>query len=712
MIIQKIEICNFRSYYKSNTFELDNGLNLIIGSNGDGKTTFYEALEWLFRTDGTNKMDSKYISKKRIEELFANESDDVRVSMTYEHRGTIKTLEKMFHFTKSFDGEVGTSNYSYTLTEKNGVERTVKDGIRFDYDLPSEIRKYTMFKGESDLDVFQNSNALKMLVETFSDVKDFEAYFAFMEYATKKADQARDNAQKLDKKNTDKIKQLKSIIERETGTLADIEREIKNKENEAVNFDGLLKSIEQSKEASNLLINVNRRIETLSQKRSQTQAKIEENYTISLLDNMWILMGFGDIAEEYSSKVNEIDLKRRKLEHDYLLTAGADKVLKKMQSMKKDFVPLPVHIPGQKIMQEMLDEEVCKICGRPAKKHSEAWEYMLHRLEEYKESLKADEDEEIEPYYKNNYVVELQKRDTTLNDNLAEITKMRKKIQDAIAFNNRLHDDVKKIDANLNVEFEQKKRILAQTDGLSEEQLLANYENISNWVDQKNKAENRIDLLKRQRAQHRAALDEAQDALSKLAEGTSAAIYAKTALIIRQISEAFKTAKETNKKRLLHAIEDESNMFLEKLNTNDFKGTIRILEKVNGQGEAVLMNNDNTRIFNPNTALRTTYLMSVLFAIGKLSSEKDKTEFPLLFDAPTSSFTDAKESEFFNVISTLNKQVIIVTKSFLKESSNGEVVLDKSKVDDIKGRVFRIEKKKPFDDKKLGTIQTVISKIK
>ena len=52
MIILKIEIENFRSYYKQNVFELTNGLNLIIGSNGDGKTTFYEALEWLFRTDG------------------------------------------------------------------------------------------------------------------------------------------------------------------------------------------------------------------------------------------------------------------------------------------------------------------------------------------------------------------------------------------------------------------------------------------------------------------------------------------------------------------------------------------------------------------------------------------------------------------------------------------------------------------------------------
>ena len=709
MIIKKIEINNFRSYYKFNVFELDNGLNLIIGSNGDGKTTFFEALEWLFRTDGTSKMDTKLISKKRCEELMADESDDVRVSMTYEHKGYVKTLEKSFRFTKSFDGEITMSNFSFSLIEENGVERMVRDGIKFDYDLPSEIRKYTMFKGESDLDVFQNSNALKMLVETFSDVKDFEAYFSFMEFATKKAEQARDNAQKSDRKNSEKINQLRRTIEQETGMLDDIEKEIGRKEDEASNFSNLLKSIEQSKEASKLLIMVNRRIETLSKKRAQTQALIKEEYTTSLLDDMWILMGFGDIAEEYSKKVNDVDLKRRKQEKAYLLSAGAEKAIKKMQT---DFVPLPVHIPGQKIMQEMLDEEVCKICGRPAKKHSDAWNFMLHRLEEYQKSLEVNEDEEVEPFYKNNYIVELQKRDTSLNDNLAEITKLRHKIQEVISYNNRLHDEVKKIEANLNVEIEQKKRILAQTDGLSEEQLLSNYENISNWMNQKIGAENRIAKLKEQRAKHRKTLEESQDALGKLAEGTSAAVFAKAASIIRQISEAFKSAKETNKKRLLHSIEDEANVFLESLNTNDFKGTIRILEKANGQGEAVLMNSDNTRIFNPNTALRTTYLMSVLFAIGKLATQRSETEFPLIFDAPTSSFTDAKETEFFNVISNLDKQVVIVTKSFLKESYEGNLVLDQNKVNEVSGRVFRIEKKKPFDDKDLATIQTVITKIK
>ena len=85
-----------------------------------------------------------------------------------------------------------------------------------------------MFKGESDLDVFQSSNALKMLVETFSDVKDFEAYFSFMEYSTKMAEQAQTNAQKSDRKNSEKIAQLKRTIEQESNTLEDIENEIRN----------------------------------------------------------------------------------------------------------------------------------------------------------------------------------------------------------------------------------------------------------------------------------------------------------------------------------------------------------------------------------------------------------------------------------------------------------------------------------------------------
>ena len=61
MIINKIVIRNFRSYYGDNTFEFKDGLTLIIGDNGDGKTTSFEALEWLFNTSQTeDKTEESY----------------------------------------------------------------------------------------------------------------------------------------------------------------------------------------------------------------------------------------------------------------------------------------------------------------------------------------------------------------------------------------------------------------------------------------------------------------------------------------------------------------------------------------------------------------------------------------------------------------------------------------------------------------------------
>ena len=571
-----------------------------------------------------------------------------------------------------------------------------------------------MFKGESDLDVFQQSNSLKQLIETFSDIKDFESYFKLMTYSTEKAERARDHAQKQDRKNAGSITRCKRSIESEKNIIDEIDQKLSDETKEATNFDMLLKNIEESKEASELLKNVNNRIDQLTKNRIKFQSQLSENYSINLLDNLWILMGFNPIAQQYTQKINALDLEKRKQDQRHTIKFAKEKEREKIQTA---FTPLPAHIPGPEILQEMLNEQVCKVCGRKAEKHSEPWEFMAKKLQEYYDSLKPEdneneEDDIVPPLFVNNYIGELQKKDTTLTDNLDSITKLHKKISDIIAFNNRIHNDIKKLDENIENEFEKKKRILAQTDGLTEEQLLANYNNISSWSDKRRTALNKIEFLKRNRIEHVQKLETAQAELSKMAEGTDAEVYAKVFEIINQIQMAFKSAKETNKKRLMMDIEDKANHYLESLNSNDFKGTIRIIEKTDGQAAAVLTNSDGTRIFNPNTALRTTYLMSVLFAIGKLSSDRQETELPLIFDAPTSSFTEAKESEFFDVISSFNKQVIIVTKSFLKDEGNGKLKLDRTKVNGVNGNVYRIQKKEPFDDKNLGTIQTVISKVK
>ena len=89
MIIKEIRIKNFRSYYgDNNLFEFSDGLTLILGDNGDGKTTFFEALEWLFRTEldrGSQELEN--VSEMRKSKLEIGEQDEVSVFMSFEHNG-------------------------------------------------------------------------------------------------------------------------------------------------------------------------------------------------------------------------------------------------------------------------------------------------------------------------------------------------------------------------------------------------------------------------------------------------------------------------------------------------------------------------------------------------------------------------------------------------------------------------------------------------
>ena len=121
MIIKSITLENFRSYYGVNTIEVGDRLTLMIGANGEGKTTLFEALEWLFdTTDLMPKVDTKYVSKKKISDLESTESANVKVSMTYVCNGSERIYEKSFKFTKTLSGEISPSNFAVRLYIQNG----------------------------------------------------------------------------------------------------------------------------------------------------------------------------------------------------------------------------------------------------------------------------------------------------------------------------------------------------------------------------------------------------------------------------------------------------------------------------------------------------------------------------------------------------------------------------------------------------------------
>lgn len=655
MIIKKIEICNFRIFYKENVFEFVNGLNLILGWHGDGKTTFFDALEWLFRTDGTNKMDTKFISKKRIDELTIGDSDEVRVTMIYENNGRIKTLEKSFHFTKSHDGEVSTSNFTFSLIEENGNERILKEGTLFDKDIPFEIRKFIMFKEYGEGNLFQYSIPFKLFMENLSDIRDFDSYFSFLEYATRHSEKARDNVLRMEIKNCDRIKELKRHIEKVKAVIEDVENEIKIMQDEAADIDSQLNAIEESFEPIRLLSSINERIKNLYEKRSKIQSQIKEDYSRILLEDMWILMGFGDIANDFSSKVYDISKTRRKIESDYLIANGT------------------------KMAQSNLD---------------------VNELTRQKS---------IPDYFKYNFIPELQKRDLILHDNISTIKKIREKVLEAIVKNDRLRGKLSKTEERIEEEQNEKKRLLVHTVNVTEEQLLADYENISKWFELKRKAENRIDCLMSQRAQLRADLEEMQTSFNKIAEGTSAARFVKTASAFRHITEAFRNAREEKENQCIMAIEDKANMFLYQLIPNDFTGTIRILKRNNGQSEISLMDEDNNRISSLNERLQKALVLALMLAIGELVSENYHIELPFIMDGSIAYY----ENIYGNpIIDDVDRQMIILTSDYLKmdvaagKTVNIEPLLQKH------CKVYHLKKKYSFDNKKLSTIELSVSLIK
>lgn len=173
MKLNKIIIKNFRSYYGENYFELSDGLTLVIGDNGDGKTTFFEALEWLFDTSRDNKSESN-ISEMRKAEMEIEDSDEVSVTMSFEHRGE-KEISKKFIFEKDVNGAIRTRDFSFVGYEIVGSERYRRDGkILLESCFDTVVRRYCLFKGERELNVFDNNTALKTLVDTFSGIKQFD----------------------------------------------------------------------------------------------------------------------------------------------------------------------------------------------------------------------------------------------------------------------------------------------------------------------------------------------------------------------------------------------------------------------------------------------------------------------------------------------------------------------------------------------------------
>ncbi len=735
MIIKKLVIKNFRSYYGEKVFEFRKGLNLILGANGDGKTTFYDALDFVltdadFERKSTSL--SSCVSKKMFAELERNQSGTVSVTIEMLNTDShTRTLEHSFVVTKTEEEAMSFSAHQHVgyVNLSNGGRKTylVREMLQGEGLFPAIIKKYSLFKGEKALNIFEDKTTLKNLINLFSDIKDLGPYKTFAKFGEETSSKAVAAAQKKDRQANDSSQRLLQDRERLEERLKQEEQRLTDLQSTYADNQSKIDAIESDLQTIELVHGMQDAIRDLQIELDMKQDQLDENYSTHLLDRLWILNGFQPTLELFAQKMSKLSEQKQtfiNLERERIIREKAEREAeqKTIEELKEKLTELPWYIPDVKTMQSMLEKERCLICGTEAKIGSSAYEHIAKHLQEaldhLSKSKKSDtpeaKAEETFKYRNIELIHQLSIQLYQYGINLGEISY---DIEREKQKNDKLYAAINDLSQLIDEKQTDMARVLSQSaSGKDIGQLASSWTNIKHWYQTKEDASIEIDrITSKVLPEIRKQIADNMDKYKKSVVDATAREFLKINQFYRMLGAALDRAESQSLQEFMNKLAATANKFLDMLNVDDFTGVIRISRDIRDNSIVVqLVDKHGKLIDNPNTSLFTTMHLSVLFAISELTKDNLNNEYPMILDAPTSSFDEGKDKTFYQVMNArLNKQCIIVTKSYLYKDDNDNFAIDEKglqKLQEIKQiPIYRIQKRDGFDKKDQSTIETVVT---
>lgn len=154
--------------------------------------------------------------------------------------------------------------------------------------------------------------ALKQLVDTFSNVKEFDRVAEMTASFEQKSNRQYLKECTNDKKVANEAKQLENLLESVTDDLNSKRREIRSKKESLNLYVSKLENLEQAKESSQKYKDISDRLEEKETEARRLKVQIERtNFNTALLDKLWILCAFEPVFGEFKQKVSALSKEKR-----------------------------------------------------------------------------------------------------------------------------------------------------------------------------------------------------------------------------------------------------------------------------------------------------------------------------------------------------------------------------------------------------------------
>ena len=703
MKINKIKLNNFKSYYGEQEFNFSAGLNIISGKIGTGKTSLYEAFQWILLDDMSDSfsVDEDFILNKKfeLESLNSNTSEidaKIELEVSAENENESKIIYQISK-TNIYELKGG----SYILSETNtlvsydeprtGNSKLINDKREVEAKLnelfPEKLRRYLLFKGETlnQLIDFSNPVTLEQAVKQISHLPLFSRMLKIINLLINQTDRKYRNKLQANTRDQKKFSSFKSDLE------AKEKDEISNKIKLKKASDDFDKLENKEKEYTDKLSFIAGFPEL---REEETKTKYNKNKAF-------------DELEKLDKAGKEKFINKWVLAKGHSLLDAAEIELRKFIDWRQNQIAqnkdqLELGVPGDHLINKMINEKTCLICGTKEKDKPDLVEVLRTHLDDNKKfkNVLSDEIEDLNDKVKDivRNISFIKNSTSNVNDDLKKHILNNKKIEENKA---KYIEDLKKIEEKINDLVKEKGYRILNLDPKAITNALTRLRQDKKTIRGQEEFYNRkkIDLGNDIRV-----LKSKLEGLSGIKAESIENMPEKKALnYLEAVKNIIDKKVKLEKIDLIKKIEKEANKIQRDIIKQSIDNEIIVLYvKINEDDYSIsFVDKDG----NPNPghgAQETLAKMSLISSVLKLSNEYKQESYPFIVDAPASNFDDTITKPFIRSVSDNFSQGIVILKDIHLE-------IDNYKKESFTNTIYSIEK--IFDGKNESTITNNYSKI-